>query len=82
MCTGAFRECFSKDIRLGMKNKPVEVSERCNLQRTQADRASTIRACLCTTDYCNDMPKDAILADKPLEIKPEDDKDDDEGKKL
>ena len=38
----------------------------CRPQRTQADPGSTIRACLCTTDLCNDVDQD------------EDDKDDED----
>ena len=50
---GAFRECFSKRILLGAASNPINVTEKCRLERTQDDPNSTIRACLCTKDLCN-----------------------------
>ncbi len=52
---GAFRECFQDDVQLGLATNPVKPGAVCRPQRTQADPASSIRACLCTTDLCNDV---------------------------
>ena len=43
------------DIRLGQPDNPVNMSDTCVLERTQADPASTIRACLCNKNFCNDV---------------------------
>ena len=50
---GVFRECFSTSFKLGRRSNPVKVTNSCQLQRTQSDPKSTIRACICTSDYCN-----------------------------
>lgn len=40
-----------------MANNPVNISSDCVLERTQEDPDSSIRACLCTKDFCNgDIP--------------------------
>lgn len=52
--SGEIRECFSTSFKLGRRNNPVKVTPRCELQRTQSDPGSSIRACICTSDYCND----------------------------
>ena len=51
---GEIRECFPTTFKLGRRNNPVKVTDNCQLQRTQNDPNSSIRACICTSDYCND----------------------------
>ena len=50
---GSYRECFSTSIQLGHSNYPVNPLPTCQLSRTQADPRSSIRACVCTQDFCN-----------------------------
>ena len=50
---GVFRECFSTSFQLGRRSSPVKVTDTCQLQRTQGDPNSSIRACICTTNFCN-----------------------------
>ena len=52
--SGEIRECFPTTFKLGRRNNPVKVTDNCQLQRTQNDPNSSIRACICTSDYCND----------------------------
>ena len=51
---GEIRECFPTTFKLGRRNRPIKVTDDCQLQRTQNDPNSSIRACICTSDYCND----------------------------
>ena len=51
---GEIRECFPTTFKLGRRNRPIKVTNECQLQRTQNDPNSSIRACICTSDYCND----------------------------
>ena len=51
--SGSYRECFSRSYKLGIRSRPIKVTEKCELQRTQRDPTSSIRACLCTTSNCN-----------------------------
>jgi hypothetical protein len=51
--TGAFRECFSKNVRLGMPDNPINITDECHPEQTQDDPRSSIRSCICTTDLCN-----------------------------
>ena len=51
--SGSYRECFPRSYKLGIRTKPITVTKRCELQRTQRDPTSSIRACLCTTNNCN-----------------------------
>ena len=53
--SGSFRECFSTGFKLGRPEAPIRVTRSCELQRTQGDPASTIRACICTSNFCNDV---------------------------
>ena len=57
-CSGVIRECFSTSFKLGQRSQPVQVTPFCQLQRTQSDASSSIRACICTEDFCNDEPAD------------------------
>ena len=57
-CSGVIRECFSTSFKLGQRSQPVQVTPFCQLQRTQSDPSSSIRACICTEDFCNDEPAD------------------------
>ena len=50
---GVFRECFSTSFQLGRRSSPVKVTNTCQLQRTQSDPNSSIRACICTSNFCN-----------------------------
>ena len=50
------RECFSSSIQLGHSSYPVNPAPSCDLVRTQADPRSSIRACVCTQDFCNIVP--------------------------
>ena len=51
--TGSYRECFSRSYKLGIRARPIKLTPTCELQRTQRDPSSSIRACLCTTSNCN-----------------------------
>ena len=51
--TGSYRECFSRSYKLGIRSRPIKLTPTCELQRTQRDPSSSIRACLCTTSNCN-----------------------------
>ena len=53
---GSYRECFNTAIQLGQPSFPINPSPVCDLRRTQSDPRSTIRACLCTQDFCNIVP--------------------------
>ena len=53
---GSYRECFSTSIQLGHSSYPVSPAPSCELVRTQADPRSSIRACVCTQDFCNIVP--------------------------
>jgi hypothetical protein len=55
---GSFRECFSTTFQLGQPSSPIRVTKNCDLQRTQGDPASSIRACICTSNFCNDVNPD------------------------
>merc|ERR1711892_951714 len=50
---GSYRECFQENIILGHPDDPVIPQPDCRLAKTQKSRSSSIRACLCTEDYCN-----------------------------
>ena len=50
---GSYRECFSRSYKLGIRSRPIKLTPTCELQRTQRDPSSSIRACLCTTSNCN-----------------------------
>ena len=50
------RESFSSSIQLGHSSYPVSPAPSCELVRTQADPRSSIRACVCTQDFCNIVP--------------------------
>ncbi|TRY75710.1 hypothetical protein TCAL_01259 [Tigriopus californicus] len=43
---------------LGQQRMPVSVTKNCQLQRTQTDPSSSIRACICTSNLCNDNPNE------------------------
>ena len=61
---GVFRECFSTSFKLGRRSNPVQVTSTCQVQRTQSDPKSSIRACICTTDFCNgqdDTPNNNVI---------------------
>ena len=66
--TGSYRECFPTSYKLGIQNQPVRVTKTCELQRTQRDPRSTIRACLCTSDRCNIVPSEVFGNDKSNEV--------------
>ena len=51
--SGTYRECFTENIILGHPDDPVIPQPDCRLAKTQKDQRSSIRACLCTEDYCN-----------------------------
>ena len=51
--SGSYRECFSRSYKLGIRSRPIKLTPTCELQRTQRDPSSSIRACLCTTSNCN-----------------------------
>ena len=51
--SGSYRECFQANIILGHPDDPVIPQPDCRLAKTQKDSTSSIRACLCTEDYCN-----------------------------
>ena len=51
--SGSYRECFSRSYKLGIRARPIKLTPTCELQRTQRDPSSSIRACLCTTSNCN-----------------------------
>ena len=40
-------------IQLGQDSFPINPLPTCKLSRTQADPRSSIRACMCTQDFCN-----------------------------
>lgn len=60
---GSYRECFSTSIQLGHSSLPVNPLPSCSLSRTQADSRSSIRACVCTQDFCNIVPDGQLLDD-------------------
>ena len=64
-CSGVIRECFSTSFKLGQRSQPVQVTPFCQLQRTQSDASSSIRACICTEDFCNDEPADSNQIGNP-----------------
>ena len=53
--SGSYREGFSTNILLGHPDFPITPLATCSLSRTQQDTRSSIRACLCTEDFCNDI---------------------------
>jgi len=57
---GSYRECFSTSILLGHPDYPITPRPTCSLSRTQQDTRSSIRACLCTQDFCNNV-QDVVL---------------------
>ena len=40
-------------LKLGKEDFPIVPAPTCELSRTQADSRSSIRACMCTQDFCN-----------------------------
>ena len=43
-------------MQLGKEDFPITPSPTCELARTQSDPRSSIRACMCTQDFCNIVP--------------------------
>ncbi|CAB4062518.1 unnamed protein product [Lepeophtheirus salmonis] len=52
--TAILRECFSKNVLLGSFDSPLLPTTGCNIRDISEPQSSSIEACLCTTDFCND----------------------------
>jgi len=52
--TATLRECFPTRVLLGTINNPLTPSEHCFERDITDDGSGSIKACLCSTDYCND----------------------------
>ena len=57
--TATLRECFPTRVLLGSIEKPLSASDSCTMRDITDDGSGTIRACLCTSDFCNDLPEGA-----------------------
>lgn len=54
--TASLRECFPTSVLLGSLANPLKPSTRCDMRDITDDGSGSIKACLCQTDYCNDIP--------------------------
>ena len=55
------RECFPTSVLLGPIDNPLTAELECNLRDISEPGSSNIKACLCTTPFCNEGANDALI---------------------
>ena len=59
--SATLRECFPTRVLLGTITNPLTPEDHCAERDITDDGSGSIKACLCSTDYCNDAPDDVYL---------------------
>ena len=55
------RECFPTSVLLGPIDNPLTAELECNLRDISEPGSSNIKACLCTTPFCNEGANDPLI---------------------
>ena len=59
--SAVLRECFPTSVLLGPIDNPLTAELDCNLRDISEPGSSNIKACLCTTPFCNELADDPLL---------------------
>lgn len=59
--SATLRECFPTRVLLGTITNPLTPEDHCVERDITDDGSGSIKACLCSTDYCNDASDDVYL---------------------
>ena len=59
--SAVLRECFPTSVLLGPIDNPLTAELDCNLRDISEPGPSNIKACLCTTPFCNELADDPLL---------------------
>ena len=62
--SATLRECFPTRVLLGTINNPLTSSDQCYERDITDDGSGSIKACLCSTDYCNDSGDEVELVNE------------------
>ena len=62
--SATLRECFPTRVLLGTINNPLTPSDYCFERDITDDGSGSIKACLCSTDYCNDSGDEVELVNE------------------
>ena len=59
--SAVLRECFPTSVLLGPIDNPLTADLECNLRDISEPGSSNIKACLCTTPFCNEGANDPLI---------------------
>ena len=59
--SAVLRECFPTSVLLGPIDNPLTAELDCNLRDISEPGSSNIKACLCTTPFCNEGSNDPLI---------------------
>ena len=61
LISAVLRECFPTSVLLGPIDNPLTATLDCDLRDISEPGSSNIKACLCTTPFCNENADDPLL---------------------